>query len=114
VRQAEVGAKTMLDRTAEQFEITPFRLAADAGYGSAEMLGWLVDGRGIEPHVKVFDKSECTDGTFSRSDFAYDRSVRAAQTQSVEPRDEFLLAATAQNLRKLTKLIPVPAPIFAA
>ena len=29
-------------------------------------------------------------------------------------KDEFLLAATAQNLRKLTKLIPVPAPIFAA
>jgi DDE family transposase len=27
---------------------------------------------------------------------------------------EFLLAATAQNLPKLAKLIPVPAPIFAA
>ena len=73
VRQAEVGAaKTMLDRTAEQFEITPSRLAADAGYGSAGMLGWLVDERGIEPHVRVLDKSERTDGTFSRSDFAFD------------------------------------------
>ena len=28
-------------------------------------------------------------------------------------RDEFLLAATAQNLRKLAKLIPAPAPIMA-
>ncbi len=28
-------------------------------------------------------------------------------------RDEFHLAATAQNLRKLAKLIPVPAPIAA-
>src|SRR5271163_3768922 len=28
-------------------------------------------------------------------------------------KDEFLLAATAQNLRKLAKLIPVPTPIFA-
>ena len=28
-------------------------------------------------------------------------------------RDEFLLAITAQNLRKLAKLIPVPGPIFA-
>src|SRR5271169_5593053 len=74
VRQAEVGAaKTMIDRTAEQFEVTPSRLVADAGYGSAEMLGWLVDERQIEPHVKVFDKSERTDGTFSRSDFAYVR-----------------------------------------
>src|SRR5271154_4074710 len=73
IRQAEVGAaKTMLDRTAEQFNVTPDRLVADAGYGSTEMLGWLVDERGIEPHVKVFDKSERTDGTFSRSDFAFD------------------------------------------
>jgi hypothetical protein len=28
-------------------------------------------------------------------------------------KDEFLLAATAQNLRKLAKLIPPSAPIFA-
>ena len=73
IRQAEVGAaKTMLDRTAEEFDVQPSRLVADAGYGSAEMLGWLVDERGIEPHVKVFDKSERTDGAFSRGDFAYD------------------------------------------
>ena len=73
IRQAEVGAaKTMLDRTAEQFEVVPSRLVADAGYGSAEMIGWLVDERGIEPHVKLMDKSERTDGTFSRSDFAFD------------------------------------------
>ena len=29
-------------------------------------------------------------------------------------KDEFLLAATAQNLRKLAKLVPLPAPNFAA
>ena len=59
IRQAEVGAaKTMLDRTAEQFDVAPSRLVADAGYGSAEMIGWLVDERGIEPHVKLMDKSE--------------------------------------------------------
>jgi hypothetical protein len=28
-------------------------------------------------------------------------------------KDEFLLAAAAQNLRKLAKLLPLPAPIFA-
>ena len=73
VRQAEVGAaKTMLDRTAEQFDLAPSRLVADAGYGSAEMIEWLVDERGIEPHVKPMDKSERKDGTFSRSDFAFD------------------------------------------
>ncbi len=41
-------------------------------YGSAEMVGWLVDERGIEPHVNLVDKTERTDGTFSRSDFAFD------------------------------------------
>ena len=73
IRQAEVGAaKTMLDRTSEQFGVTPSRLVADGGYGSAEMVGWLVDERGIEPHVKLMDKAERTDGTLSRSDFAFD------------------------------------------
>ena len=28
--------------------------------------------RGIEPHIPVFDKFQRSDGTFSRSDFAYD------------------------------------------
>ena len=217
IRQAEVGAaKTMIDRTAEQFDVTPSRLVADAGYGSAEMLGWLADERRIEPHVKVLDHSERKDGTFSRSDFAYNeeanvyvcpggkelkkyhrnfskprdgltkdgtllyfarkhdcdacalkpkccpnmparkiaRSIHEAardkaraiakteaylvsrrERKKVEmlfahlkrilglgklrlrgpsgAKDEFLLAATAQNLRKLAKLIPLPAPIFA-
>jgi len=217
VRQAEVtAAKTMIDRTADQLGVTPDRLAADTGYGSAEMLAWLVDERKIEPHIPVFDKSERTDGTFSRNDFAYDakadvyacpagktlqkyrrpftaprtgppkddtvryraskrdcdvcplkprccpgaparkvpRSIHEAardkaraiakteayvvsrrERKKVEmlfahlkrilrldrlrlrgpcgARDEFLLAATAQNLRKLAKLVAVPAPIIA-
>ena len=218
IRQAEVGAaKTMLDRTAEQFDVTPSRLVADGGYGSAEIVAWLVDERGIEPHVKLIDKAERTDGTFSRSDFAFDpernvyvcpdgkelkkyhrafakprdgvtkagtmiyfarkqdceacalkpkccpngpvrtigrsiyeaardkaRAIAKTEAYAVSCRerkkvemlfahlkrilrldrlrlrgpsgakDEFLLAATAQNLRKLAKLIPLPAPIFAA
>src|ERR1700757_3823941 len=40
IRQAEVAAaKTMLDRAAEQFDLTPPRLVADGGYGSAESAG---------------------------------------------------------------------------
>jgi hypothetical protein len=41
------------------------------------------------------------------------------QARSIAPpwpkgaKDEFLLAATAQNLRKLAKLMPLPAPVFA-
>ena len=73
IRQAEVtAAKRMIDRTMERFDLYPARLAGDSGYGSAEMLGWLVHEKGIEPHVPVFDKSARKDGTFSREDFTYD------------------------------------------
>ena len=47
----------MIERTEERFGLYPERLAGDSAYGSAEMLGWLVDERGIEPHIPVFDKS---------------------------------------------------------
>src|SRR5207237_1315542 len=143
VRQAEVTAqRRMIDRTQEHFGLWPGRLAGDAGYGSAENLAWLVHERGIEPHIPVFDKSQRTDGTLSRHDFARDRARDIAATEAyvtsrrerkkVEmlfahlkrilkldrlrlrgpngARDEFHLAATAQNLRKLAMLIPVPAP----
>lgn len=62
----------MIERTEERFSLYPERLAADSAYGSAEMLGWLVHERGIEPHIPVFDKSARTDGTFAREDFTYD------------------------------------------
>jgi len=73
IRQAETGAaRTMLDRTKERFSLSPERLIADAAYGSAPMLAWLVEERGIAPHIPVFDKSGRKDGTFERADFAYD------------------------------------------
>jgi transposase len=73
IRQAEVGAsRTMLDRTAERFGLTPQTLVADSAYGSAQNLAWLVKQRGIAPHIPVFDKSNRTDGTLSRSDFVFD------------------------------------------
>jgi hypothetical protein len=52
IRQAEVtAAKRMIDRTMDRFDLYPARLAGDSGYGSAEMLNWLVHDKGIEPHV---------------------------------------------------------------
>jgi transposase len=207
IRQAEVlAAKRMIERTAESFALHPSKLLGDSAYGSADMLGWLVDEHGIEPHVTVFDKSARKDGTFAREDFNYDpagdvytcpggktltttgtrvidgdtllyraskadcnacalrlrccpntparkvprsiheraRDMARAIAKSWEgrisrrlrkkiemlfahlkrilkldrlrlrgpngARDEFLLAATAQNLRKLAKLIPMPQP----
>lgn len=75
VRQAEVtAAKTMITRTAERLGVEPARLAADTGYGLAEILAWLVEERGIEPHIPVFDKSGRTDGSLSRADFTYDHA----------------------------------------
>jgi transposase len=73
IRQAEVGAaRTMIERTEERFGLKPERLAADTAYGAAPMLNWLVEEKGIAPHIPVFDRSKRDDGTFSRSDFRYD------------------------------------------
>jgi hypothetical protein len=73
IRQAEVGAaKTMIERTEERFGLKPDRLVGDTAYGAAPMLNWLVEEKGIAPHIPVFDKSKRGDGTFSRSDFSYD------------------------------------------
>ena len=73
IRQAEVlAARRMIERTAKNFALQPSKLLGDSAYGSADMLGWLVDERGIEPHVTVFDKSARKDGTFARKDFNYD------------------------------------------
>jgi hypothetical protein len=72
-RPAEIGAaKTMLERTQARFGLKPRRLSADKAYGSAEILAWMVEERDIAPHVPVWDKSERSDGTFSRSDFVFD------------------------------------------
>jgi hypothetical protein len=46
----------MIERTEERLELCPERIAADSAYGSAELLGWLVNERAIEPHIPVFDK----------------------------------------------------------
>src|SRR3989440_2229035 len=75
IRQAEIlAAKRMIERSLEHFDLDPERLIGDTAYGSAEMLNWLVHERGIEPHIPVFDKSQRTDGTFSREDFTYDHA----------------------------------------
>src|SRR5207248_551889 len=100
IRQAEVGAaRTMIDRIQDQFGLYPERVAADSAYGSAEMLGWLVHERGIEPHIPVFDKSQRSDGTFSRDAFAYDHQ-----------RDCYICPA-GKELRQRQKIYRVPRPL---
>ena len=75
IRQAEVlAAKRMVERSLDGFDLYPEKLIGDTAYGNAEMLNWLVNECGIEPHIPVFDKSQRTDGTFSRDDFTYDHT----------------------------------------
>ena len=75
IRPAErTVTKRMIERVERLHGIRPRRLAGDTGYGSAAMLNWLVEDKGIEPHIPVFDKGERSDGIFSRSDFAWDEA----------------------------------------
>jgi hypothetical protein len=67
--------QTMLDRTSERFDIHPERMIADTAYGTGPLLEWLVEDRGIAPHIPVVDKSGRADGTFERADFAYDAAT---------------------------------------
>jgi transposase len=66
----EINAtKTMLEQVEDRFDLKPDRLIGDTNYGTAEMLGWMVDEKQIEPHVSVWDKTQRNDETLSSSDF---------------------------------------------
>jgi transposase len=66
------AARTMIERTERRVGLKPRRLAADTAYGTGKFLGWLASA-GIAPQIPVWDKSAREDGTFSRSDFTFDR-----------------------------------------
>jgi len=69
----EVAAtRPMLERTEKTFGLKPQCLAADTAYGTGKFLAWIV-GQKITPYIPVWDKSTRDDGTFSRSDFAFDK-----------------------------------------
>src|SRR5438552_2100717 len=59
----------------------------------------LIHEQGIEPHIPVFDKSQRTDGTFSRDAFTYDHE-----------RDCYICPA-GKELRKRQKIYRVPRPL---
>jgi transposase len=72
-RTVEIAVtQTMVERVERRFDLRPLRLAGDTVYGAVRLLKWLVD-RNITPHVPVWDKSARQDGTFSRTDFVFDR-----------------------------------------
>src|SRR5450631_406681 len=68
-RTQEVDAtRTMINRVERRFDIKPKRLIGDMAYGSAELLGWMVNDKAIEPHVPLWDRTQRTDDTLSSSD----------------------------------------------
>ena len=66
------STQTMIDRVEEKLGITPKRLLADTAYGTGPMLDWLVNQKGIEPHIPVWDKTRRNDDTFTVADFPWD------------------------------------------
>ena len=75
----------MIDRTEERFGLKPERLAGDTAYGSAPTLNWLVNEKGIAPHIPVIDKSKREDGTFSREDFTFTRKATSTSARRSRP-----------------------------
>ena len=69
------STQIMVDRVAQRFALKPRRLVGDTAYGMGRILEWMVQERGIEPHVPVWDKTERKDGTFSSSNFARDEQT---------------------------------------
>src|SRR6202795_4677471 len=73
LRTAEVNAtRTMIERVEERFDLKPERLIGDMAYGNAELLGWMVNDKVIDPHVPVWDRTQRNATTLSSSDFQWD------------------------------------------
>jgi hypothetical protein len=65
----------MIERVETRFDLKPQRLIGDTNYGTAEILGWMVNEKAIEPHVPVWDKTQRNDQTLSSSDFHWDEQA---------------------------------------
>jgi transposase len=65
------STKTMIDRVEQRFGIKPDRLVGDTAYGTGPMVEWMVEDKGIAPHVPLWDKTERKDGTLSSTQFVW-------------------------------------------
>jgi hypothetical protein len=71
-RTEEVDStRTMIDRVKQRMHIKPRRLVGDTAYGTASILGWMVNDKGIEPYVPVWDKTARQDDRMSVGDFTW-------------------------------------------
>jgi transposase len=79
------ATKTMIERVEERHDLKPQRLIGDTAYGTGPMLEWMVEDKGIEPHVPVLEKTERGDGTFSVTDFRWDEQANEYRCPRGEP-----------------------------
>jgi transposase len=85
-RTAEVNAtRTMIERVQQRFALKPSRLIGDMAYGTAELLGWMVNEQAIEPHVPVWDKTQRKDDTLSSSEFQWDEQANEYRCPQGQP-----------------------------
>ena len=71
-KEEVASTRVMIDRTQARFGIKPKRLMGDTAYGASFMLDWLVNKRGIAPHIPVWEKKRPHRGTFGRDDYKWD------------------------------------------
>jgi transposase len=99
------STKTMIDRVQERFHLKPDRLVGDTAYGTAPMLDWMIEAKGIAPHVPVWDRSERKDDTLSSTAFEWNaqaneyrcpqgHALRSDRRQFTNPRDRITKANT--------------------
>ena len=85
-RTAEVNAtRTMIERVEQRFDLKPERLIGDMAYGTADLLGWMVNEKAIEPHVPVRDKTQRNDDTLSTSNFQWDDQANEYRCPQGQP-----------------------------
>ena len=71
-KEEVASTRLMIDRTYERFGIKPDRLMGDTAYGASTMLDWLVNKRGIAPHIPVWGKPRPHKSKFGRADYQWD------------------------------------------
>ncbi len=65
------STRTMIDRVEQRLGLKPQRLVGDTAYGTAPLLGWMVEDKHIAPHVPVWDKTARKDGSLAISEFEW-------------------------------------------
>jgi hypothetical protein len=85
-RMLEVAAtKAMVQRVQDRFGIKPDRLVGDTAYGTAPMLHWMVNDKGIAPQVRVWDRTQRKDETLSSSEFLWNEVANGYRCPEGKP-----------------------------